>query len=172
MNQAMHLLTSQATTEWYTPEWLISRARATMGGIDLDPASNDVAQAWIQATRYYTQADDGYMKPWAGRVWLNPPFDDTPRWVGRLAAAYHDGDVTQAVLLTNSAPGYAWWENLWRMCPVCMLRERVCFVRPDGTTNGPAKKGQTVAYFGPNVEMFHTVWNRYGRVIEPPGRQP
>lgn len=165
MNQAMSVLTSQGTTEWYTPAWIIDLARRLMGGIDLDPATSEQAQQTVQATRYYTESDDGYSKPWAGRVWLNPPFDDTPRWVRRLGAAYEDRDVSQAVLLVNSAPGYVWWEELYRAYPVCLLRERVRFVRPDGTIGGQAKKGTTIAYFGPSPTEFNRLFSLYGRIL-------
>lgn len=167
MSQSMRTLTSQATTEWYTPRWIAQLARQLMGGIDLDPASSEIAQRVINAKEYYTKDQDGYNKTWSGRVWLNPPFNDTPRWVRRLCAAYEDRDVSQAILLVNSAPGYIWWEELWRAYPVCMLRERVCFVRPDGSFHGAAKKGTTIAYLGPLLRDFERLWASYGRVVLP-----
>lgn len=170
MKQAMQVLTSQTTNEWYTPPWIIELARTTLGNIDLDPASNATAQAWIRAKNYYT-ADDlwsGLARPWFGRVWLNPPFDSTPEWSDRLTEEYAACRVQAAIILVNSAPGYAWWERLWRNAPVCMLRERVCFV--DATTGKPggqAKKGQTLAYFGPDVDRFAKQFGPYGRVVLP-----
>ncbi len=166
MTQAMQVLTSQRSQEWYTPPAIIERARCVLGAIDLDPASNDFAQQWIQAATYYT-AMTPLQAPWYGRVWLNPPFDDTPTWVARLTAAYGCGDVTAALLLVNSAPGYTWWEALWRDRPVCMVRERLRFVRPDGTTAGQAKKGQTIAYFGMQYQRFTDHFRDLGRIIYP-----
>lgn len=163
----MSVLTSQATTEWYTPAWLIELARETMGGIDLDPASSAQAQRTVKAEVFYDAAQDGYRKVWLGRVFLNPPFDDTPRWVRRLGAAYADGDVSQAILLVNSAPGYRWWEELHRAFPVCLLRERVAFTSAAGVTAGTAKKGTTIAYMGAYWSKFDSVWSSYGRVLLP-----
>jgi len=167
MSQAMSVLTGQGTVEWYTPPAIIDRARRVLGSIDLDPASSDVAQRWINATEYYTADDDGKAQSWSGRVWLNPPFDDTPAWVDRLDSEYQSGDVVAAVLLVNSAPGYIWWEDLWRRRPVCMLRERVCFCRADGTSDGPAKKGTTIAYYGDDVQGFIAAFSDLGRIILP-----
>lgn len=167
MKQTMRVLTSQATNEWYTPLHIIERARAVLGGIDLDPASCDAAQAVVRAANYYT-VDTPLYRPWAGRVWLNPPFDATPIWVKRLEGEYVAGGVTAAVLLVNSAPGYAWWEDLWRNWPVVMLRERLRFI--DSTTNKPsgqAKKGQTLAYFGPDVRAFFDGFRDLGRCLLP-----
>lgn len=166
MNQAMQVLTQQTTVEWYTPPELIERARRVLGAIDLDPASNDTAQSWIRATTYYT-ASTPLQAAWAGRVWLNPPFDDTPAWVERLEREYTHGAVTAAILLVNSAPGYVWWENLWRNRPVCMLRERVRFYTATGVQGGQAKKGQTVAYFGMDIRRFIDAFGDLGRVILP-----
>ena len=165
MSQPMSILTSQGTIEWYTPPDIIERARALLGAIDLDPASSDVAQRWIQATTYYTA--ESAQRPWAGRVWLNPPFDDTPAWVDRLDSEYIHGDVTAAVLLVNSAPGYIWWEDLWRRRPICMLRERLSFWTPEGKEGGQAKKGTTIAYYGDDVATFRRTFSAIGRVILP-----
>lgn len=166
MSQAMSVLTRQNTVEWYTPPDLIERARAVLGEIDLDPASNATAQQWIDATTYYTAETPADM-PWAGRVWLNPPFDDADTWVDRLDSEYIHGDVSAAVLLVNSAPGYIWWENLWRRRPVCMIRERVCFWTAEGEQHEPAKKGTTIAYYGENVQSFIAQFGDLGRVILP-----
>lgn len=67
---ARHL---SGTPEHYTPAHVIEAARATLGEIDLDPASCAAANQVVRATRYYAQADNGFLKPWAGRVFLNPP---------------------------------------------------------------------------------------------------
>lgn len=166
MSQPMSVLTSQGTIEWYTPPAIIERARLVLGGIDLDPASSDTAQTWIEAERHYT-AERPAPARWAGRVWLNPPFDDTPTWVDRLDGEYTSGDVTAAILLVNSAPGYIWWENLWRRRPVCMLRDRLCFHRADGTPDGQSKKGTTIAYYGEDVERFADAFRDLGRIILP-----
>jgi DNA N-6-adenine-methyltransferase (Dam)/Protein of unknown function (DUF3102) len=165
MSQPMSILTSQGTVEWYTPPDLIERARMVLGAIDLDPASSETAQQWIRATDYYTIETS--QLPWVGRVWLNPPFDDTPTWVDRLDSEYIHGDVTSAVLLVNSAPGYVWWENLWRRRPVCMLRERVCFIRSDGVQGDAAKKGTTIAYYGDDLQSFIAQFSSLGRIILP-----
>lgn len=167
MPQPMQVLTSQGTVEWYTPPAIIELARRCLGGIDLDPASNTTAQDWIKAAEFYTQDDNGLVLPWFGRVWLNPPFDDTPAWVDRLDSEYLSGQVQAAILLVNSAPGYNWWEDLWRRRPVCMLRERLCFVQSSGELAGQAKKGQTVAYYGADVVRFMATFQHLGRIILP-----
>ena len=67
-------LTASASDEWYTPPEFIEMARQVMGGIDLDPASNETTQQWIQAETWYGIKDNGLTQHWQGRVWLNPPY--------------------------------------------------------------------------------------------------
>ena len=54
--------------EWCTPSEIAEAAPTIMGGIDLDPASNDTAQENVKAATYYTAADDGLAREWFGRV--------------------------------------------------------------------------------------------------------
>lgn len=65
---------SSGCTEWYTPSWLTSLCSELMGGIDLDPASCEVANRTVGATCYYTKEDDGLSRDWFGNVFMNHPF--------------------------------------------------------------------------------------------------
>lgn len=64
---------SSSTPEHYTPGHVVEAARATLGEIDLDPASCEAANRVVQAKRYFTKNDNGFIQPWSGRVFLNPP---------------------------------------------------------------------------------------------------
>jgi len=44
---------------WYTPELYIEMAREVMGGIDLDPASDEEAQKVVKAERFFDKEADG-----------------------------------------------------------------------------------------------------------------
>jgi len=68
-----------ATDEWYTPDWL----PACLGPWDLDPCAGPKSHAAVNIRRPAC----GLSAPWtrAERVWLNPPYSDLDRWLGRLA---------------------------------------------------------------------------------------
>jgi hypothetical protein len=70
---------SSKSAEHYTPPAILEPARALLGGIDLDPASCAIANAMVRAKSYFIEADNGFLKKWSGKVFLNPPggFCDT-----------------------------------------------------------------------------------------------
>jgi len=164
---------SHETKEYYTPPQYIEAARGLMGGIDLDPASCKTAQEWIRAGAYFSMADDGYAQEWFGRVWLNPPYSkedgesNQDRWSRKLIAEYKAGRVQEAVLLVKAALGYKWFEDLWWNWPVCFARERISFIKADGTSDGQSKQGTAFFYLGPNVDKFKATFRQFGRVIMP-----
>lgn len=64
---------SSESNSHYTPASVIARARFVLERIDLDPASCEEANRTVRAARIFTESDDGFTKPWSGRVFCNPP---------------------------------------------------------------------------------------------------
>lgn len=142
--------------EWYTPEKHIEAVRKAMGGIDLDPATSDAAQATVKAAEYYTQDTDGLARDWQGRVFMNPPFKMplVAQFVTKLIESYQSGDVSQAILLTNNNTDTKWWQSAATVASVvCFTAGRISFYNPAGESSSPTN-GQTFMYFGRRVVAF------------------
>ena len=138
--------------EWYTPPEIIEAARQVLGAIDCDPASHILAQEWIQATRFYTVADDGLAQPWFGRVWLNPPFErgTLALFADKLMAELTSGNVSAAILLAHDYTDVCWFQSCARMAQaVCFASSQIRFIAPSGDKGEP-RQGQALFYFGPD----------------------
>ena len=146
--------------EWYTPERYIEAARAVMGGIDLDPASHDVAQQTVRAAHYFTAKDDGLSLDWYGRVWLNPPYSQPlmQNFVRKLIIEFVAGNVEQAVMLTHNYTDTAWFHEAQARSTLCFTRGRISFVG----ASGPPTQGQCFFYFGDRVEGFRATFGAFG----------
>lgn len=157
---APQLFTSN-TPEWYTPAHIIALARQVLGEIDLDPASCDEAQKTVQATRYYTQNDNGLLQPWSGRIWMNPPYGRNiiDKWTERLLWYIQIGTVSSALALLPARTETAWFQPLHAYAR-CWVRGRLQFV---GAENG-APFPSVVVYFGKDVGMFADVFSELGPV--------
>lgn len=164
MSQKTHVQHNSGCMEWYTPASVIEAARCVMGGIDLDPASCDEANATVGAARYYTIEDDGLILPWFGRVWLNPPYRAglIVHFVNKLVYHYLAGDVTTAIVLVNNATETGWFQRLAGVAAaVAFPTARVRFWRPDGRHSSPLQ-GQAICYIGENADGFRQEFSRFG----------
>ena len=163
---AAERLVANETNEWYTPVHIVDAARRVMGGIDLDPASNDRANGWINADNYYTQADDSLTKPWAGRVWINPPYGGQgPAFTRKLFADFESGAVTQAILLVNGTAGKDnWFQPLFNF-PLCWMQP-LRFINEEGNEQAKAMFASVAVYFGPNEKAFIREFAEIGVVLK------
>lgn len=169
---------AQKSDEWYTPAQYIEAARRVMGGIDLDPASCELANQTVKAMRYYTKKDDGLSQEWHGRIWLNPPFGrkNAPEsgfgggksimglFVKKLIDAYHDEQVEQAILLATPKTDTAWFRALWEF-PICFATHRVIFSRPGKADQGHFY-GTIFAYLGPHKQAFINEFSAFGTIAK------
>lgn len=126
--------------DWYTPPDIFE----AMGiRFDLDPCSPGPGH-WVPADRIYTIADDGLSRPWAGRVWMNPPFGGRNGHVPWLRKFLEHGDGVALVRAYTSAA----WFHEWAVHAETMLfpRGKTKFIRPDGSV-GKAP-GHGVVFLG------------------------
>ena len=159
-----HVSHNSGNNEWYTPSEYIEAARAVMGGIDLDPASSELANGVVKAGVIYTEEDDGLSKDWHGRVWMNPPYAANliGQFSSKLAKEYKNGNVDQAIVLVNNATETGWFfEMIEQASAVCFPKSRVKFWRPDGETGAPLQ-GQAIIYMGDNPHDFSEAFSEIG----------
>lgn len=157
-----HVANNSGNNEWYTPADYIEAAREVMGSIDIDPASNDIAQETVKAAVYYTAETNGLDKEWRGNVWMNPPYasDLIGKFIDKLVGELPN--IEQAIVLVNNATETEWFGKLIsRASAVCFPRSRVKFYMPDGKTGAPLQ-GQAVIYFGEHKERFAEVFSGKG----------
>jgi ParB family chromosome partitioning protein len=140
-----------------------------LGDIDLDPASSDTAQKTVRARRYFTRDDDGRTKPWAGRVWMNPPYARplVDQFLDKLCQHYAAGDVTAACVLVNNATETSWFAKAAQVAAaICFPTRRVKFLDETGGACGAPLQGQAVIYLGPDINGFVAVFGEFGFCVE------
>lgn len=162
--KAVYVGQNTGCPEWYTPPEYVEAARAVLGAIDLDPASSDVAQETVRAARHFTLEDDGLSQEWAGRVWLNPPYETgkVDRFVGKLCEHFGAGDVPAAILLTNNSTDTQWFQDAGAAASAsCFPKGRIKFLDEEGNPGAPLQ-GQALLYFGPAPESFCETFQGFG----------
>lgn len=163
-----HVGKSTGLYEWYTPRKYIEAARLTLGSIDVDPASSDIANETIRATTYYTIEDDGLKQEWRGSVWMNPPYSQPliTQFCDLLVEKYVQGEVKQACVLVNNATETVFYQNMMQYCKaICFIKGRISFVDEEGNSSGAPLQGQTILYFGNDPVLFAENFSYFGVIL-------
>jgi hypothetical protein len=128
--------------DWLTPPWILGH----LGEFDLDPSSPD-PRPWDTARLHYTMRDDGLMRPWFDRVWLNPPYGtETERWMRRLAQ--HGNGIALIFARTETRSFFPW---VWEYADALFwLKGRLRFFTKEGIEGGPAGAPSVLIAYGEN----------------------
>ena len=163
-----HVANNSGNNEWYTPSRFIEAARATMGDIDLDPASSEIANRTVRAGKYFTAEDDGLKQEWFGNVWMNPPYAQPlmGEFAEAVASKYEKGEITQACVLVNNATETQWFQRILSAASaVCFPKSRIKFIDPEGNASGAPLQGQAIIFLGLDVEEFKEAFAPEGMVL-------
>ncbi len=84
------------------------------------------ANKTVQAKTFYTAKDDSLHQPWAGRLWLNPPYGRLAgEFIQRLVLEYEAGEITAAIALANAhCTDTDWFQPLWNYA-LCFTDHRI-----------------------------------------------
>jgi ParB family chromosome partitioning protein len=124
---------SSISKEHYTPAHIVELARATMGCIDLDPASCPMANEVVKANHFFSQAMDGLSQDWWGNVFVNPPGGKIRNrssqavWWDKLQQEYLAGRIVQAVFVGFSLEILAQRQSILDY-PFCIPSGRIRFL--------------------------------------------
>lgn len=162
-----HVTNNSGNNEWYTPADYVEAARLTLGRIELDPASSEIANEVVRADQFYTIDDDGLIQEWRGKVWMNPPYatDLVGKFATKLVHHYELGDVPEAIVLVNNATETQWFQSMAaRAAAICFPAKRIRYWTPDGDSNSPLQ-GQAFLYFGQDSINFLENFSYFGLLV-------
>ncbi len=164
--------------EWYTPRQYVDAARDVLGGIDLDIASCAKAQETVRAKKYFSETESALADQnakWPGRVWFQPPFSLTVRFVDRLVENLERGTTRAAIALLNADTGTKWFHELAARGPLCLTKGRLAFEDPRGRAVSGNRIAQVFFGLGEDLDaerfaqVFGSIGTVFGRYQGPAG---
>ena len=137
------------SVHWNTPKWLVDLVSEALGGIDLDPCSND--HSIVPAGRKVQLPEDGLAVDWTeySRVYVNPPYGrGISKWIENAWLASTKG--SHVIMVIPAAVDTKHWHRyVWRYAAaICFLKGRVKFDLPDKTCPLCKGEGQIEATYG------------------------
>lgn len=126
-----HHSTSAQSHVWLTPPFVLK----ALGEFDLDPCAGPHPRPWPTAKTHWTHEDGSLLRPWFGRVWLNPPYGPKQSigpWMQRMAEHNHGTALIFARTETET-----FFEAVWeKASALFFFRGRLHFHRHNGALGG------------------------------------
>ncbi len=151
--------------DWRTPPGFAGDVRASLGGrIDLDPCASIQGEPLAVENWCKENGHDGLSQPWGRRtVYVNPIFSKLRAWAQKCATAHREEGAEVVLLLPARTDTRAWHTFVATASAICLLRGRITFVGAPSTCPFPI----ALAYWGPRVDRFRTVFSPHGMIFRP-----
>ena len=168
--------------QYYTPSHIVKAVRMTMGGIDLDPASERLANNWIGASKYYSKEQGGLQQDWKGKVFLNPPGgkiggkSQAKLFWDKLSKEWVDGSVTEAIFIAFSVELLQTTQDLdypAMLFPFCIPKKRIQFIDIQGKEKKSPTHANAIIYlpeknlnFSKSIQDFQYYFQDIGMISD------
>lgn len=170
----MNIQHSSRSDEWFTPLPILVAAKKVLGPIELDPASNAIANARVGARYFFTKEMDGLSIDWNcyGAIFCNPPGGKTKNrsntelfWQKLIVTS----DFTHAIFLCFSLEAAQTTQRDGKggvlRFPFCVPAKRLAFDASNGLP-GPAPSHSNVIVYVPGTidkrELFFSTFSEFG----------
>ncbi len=134
----------KTTVEWLTPPELVK----SLGKFDLDPCT-PISPPFIHAVHNFTIKDNGLIKEWFGRVFLNPPYGKgMEKWIEKLKL--HGNGIALIFARTETK---LFFNHIWDDADaVLFVKGRIKFYNIEGKQMGtPGAPSIFIAYGAENA---------------------
>lgn len=132
----------------FTPPEVVEWVSASFGAISIDPAGD--SRSFVSAQQVLTEADDGLATRWSGRLaFVNPPFSDLTRWIGRCCDAWDRQEVEMIVgLFPARTETSTFRQRVFGVADVLLMPRRLSFYDEHRTKMLPAPFALMVCVWG------------------------
>jgi|APHM01.1.fsa_nt_gi DNA N-6-adenine-methyltransferase (Dam). len=151
---------SGGSDEHGTPVDFFAPIADAVGGFDLDPCASKTSNL---ADRNITK-DEGGLRPWSGKVYMNPPYSAVSDWMQHAKIQHYHGNTELIVALVFSRTGTQWFHNYAVTANIlCFVEGRLSFGDAENTAPAPS----VVAVWGDAPDALRRVLSRYGLSFSP-----
>jgi phage N-6-adenine-methyltransferase len=128
--------------EWATPQHVFDELNREFG-FTLDVCASAINH---KVDQYFTREDNALTQVWGGVCWMNPPYGRTiGQWMKKALETSQQG--TTVVCLVPARTDTAWWHDYAMKGEYRLLRGRLKFVKPDGTSKDAAPFPSAIVIF-------------------------
>jgi transcriptional regulator with XRE-family HTH domain len=117
--------------QFRSAESVMNPLHNALGRFDLSPCPAEISgrQLPVKAGKEYAATDDPLHLPWAGTVFLNPPYtDDLPAWVKKAYDEYESGNASLLAAFLPAFTDRPWWHQyVAGKAAVVFLRGMIAF---------------------------------------------
>lgn len=175
-NKTIIPMTSSLSQDHFTPDFIIKSIEKVVGGsIDLDAASNPIANKLIKARRFYDE--DSLSKSWKSDiVYCNPPGGRTNKdsnvklfW-NKALSSFNSGEVKNLFFMFFSHEAMIFCEDSYSFI-TCVFSKRLKFIKFDGVNfieqGSPAHASALVLMTNSSAlkRDFISEFQKYGNIL-------